>query len=124
MADTVTISRHLKTSEIRSYMTLAAVKDVSNADTPPPDGIDENGRSAQTFVVDVAVERSGIVRRAAASGQDIYAVSAPLIVEAATRVLSGSVKLFGVLTAGEAFDAKDFLTSLSPTHLSVQFNDD
>ena len=123
MADTVTIARHLKTPEIRSYMTTAAVKDVSNQDTPPPDGIDENGRSAQTFIVDVTVKRAGVMRRAAASGQDIYAVSAPLIVEAATRVLAGSVKRSGVLTAGQAFDAKDFLRSLSPTHLSVQFND-
>jgi hypothetical protein len=30
MATQITISRHLKTPEIRSYMTLAAVKDVSN----------------------------------------------------------------------------------------------
>jgi hypothetical protein len=105
-------------------MTLAAVKDLSNPDTSPPDGIDENGRSAQTFVVEVVAKREGVVRRAAASGQDIYAVSAPVIVEAATRVLSGSVRLSGVLTAGEAFDAKEFLRSLSPTHLSVQFNDD
>ena len=123
MADTITISRHLKTPEIRSYMTLTAVKDVSNPDTPPPDGIDESGRSAQTFVVEVAAKRADVVRSAAASGRDIYAVSSPLIVEAATRVLSGSVKRSGVLTAGQAFDAKDFLRSLSPTHLNVQFND-
>jgi len=123
MADTITISRHLKTPEIRSYMTLTAVKDVSNPDTPPPDGIDESGRSAQTFVVEVAAKRAGVVRSAAASGRDIYAVSSPLIVEAATRVLSGSVKRSGVLTAGQAFDVKDFLRSLSPTHLNVQFND-
>jgi hypothetical protein len=71
MADTITISRHLKTPEIRSYMTLAAVKDVSNPETPPPDGIDEDGRSAQTFVVEVVAKRAGIVRSAAASGRDI-----------------------------------------------------
>jgi len=123
MADTLTISRHLKTPEIRSYMTLAAVKDVSDPDVSPPDGIDENGRSAQTFVVEVAVKRGGLLRRAVASGRDIYAVSAPLIVEAAARVLGGSVNTSGVLTAGEAFDPKDFLRSLSPTHLSVHFND-
>jgi hypothetical protein len=54
-----------------------------------------------------------------ASGRDIYAISAPLVVEAARRVVGGQVKTPGAFSAGEAFDARDFLTSLSPEPLSL-----
>jgi hypothetical protein len=54
-----------------------------------------------------------------ASGRDIYAVSAPLVVEAAQRVVSGEVATPGAYTAGQAFDAQDFLTALSPEPLRL-----
>ncbi|MEU4835634.1 hypothetical protein [Streptosporangium sp. NPDC023615] len=56
----------------------------------------------------------------AAAGQDIYAVSAPLAVEAVDRVLTGRTRTVGVASAGAAFDAPDFLRALSP-HLSLRF---
>ena len=112
MADTVTIARHLKSPEIRSYMTAVAVKDLLEPDASPPVAVDENGRSAQTFLVDVVVRSGGNERRISASGQDIYAISAPLVVEAVTRVVNGLVHGAGVFTAGEAFHAPDFLGSL------------
>ena len=46
-----------------------------------------DGRSAETFVVDVVVRAGGAERRVVARGQDIYAVSAPLAVEAVDRIL-------------------------------------
>ena len=49
-----------------------------------------------------------------ASGQDIYAVSAPLAVEAVQRILNGQTRTSGVASAGEMFDAPDFLRALSP----------
>jgi hypothetical protein len=55
-----------------------------------------------------------------ASGRDIYAISAPLVVEATERVVSGLAHKTGVVGAGEAFDARDFLESLCPTHLSLE----
>jgi hypothetical protein len=119
MADTLTISRHLRTSQIRSYMTRAAADDLSGPDVAPPEAADESGRSAQTFLVEVVVRRRGEERRAMASGRDIYAISAPLVVEATRRVLTGLVETPGAFTAGEAFDARDFLTSLSPEPLSL-----
>jgi short subunit dehydrogenase-like uncharacterized protein len=122
MADTVTISRHIKTPEIRSFMTLVAVRDVSDPSVSPPSATDESGRSAQTFVVEVVARRGNVERRASASGRDIYAVTAPLVVEATERVLGGRVTTAGVLTAGQAFDARDFLRALSPEHLSVEFS--
>jgi hypothetical protein len=60
----------------------------------------------------VVVRRGGDERRAAAAGRDIYAVSATLAVEATERVLAGPLDKVGVLTAGEAFDAEDFLAAL------------
>ena len=119
MADTLTISRHLPAPRIHSYMTRVAVDDLSSPDVSPPVAADASGRSAQTFLVEVVVRRRGEERRAVASGRDIYAISAPLVVEAARRIVSGLVETAGALTAGEAFDARDFLTSLSPEPLSL-----
>lgn len=120
MADTVTIARHLKAPEIRSYMTVAAVKDLTAPDPLAPTPSDDSGRSSQTFVVEVVVRRGNEERRAVASGRDIYAFTAPLVVEALERVLRGEVKTAGVFTAGEAFDARDFLAALCPEHLLLE----
>jgi hypothetical protein len=59
-----------------------------------------------------------IARSIVASGQDIYAISAPLAVEAVHRILGGQTRTTGVASAGEIFDAPDFLRALS-THLSL-----
>jgi len=120
MADSVTIPSHLSTPEIRSYMTVAAVKDLSDPDLSPPAAIDESGRSSQMFLVEVVARSGSAERRAAASGRDIYAITAPLVVEATERVVSGRANKTGVVAAGEAFDARDFLRSLSPEHLSLE----
>ncbi len=118
MADTLTISRHLRAPQIHSYMTLAAVSDLSAPDASPPDASDASGRSSQTFLVEVVARLGDRERRAVASGRDIYAITAPLVVEATRRVVGGLNGTAGALTAGEAFDARDFLSSLSPQHLS------
>jgi hypothetical protein len=119
LADSVTIPRHLEVPDMHTYMTLDAVRDVVGPDTPPPTAVDDRGRSAQTFLVDVAVRAAGETRHAVARGQDIYAVSAPLAVEAVERVLSGRTRVTGVAAAGEIFDARDFLGALGD-HLAVE----
>jgi hypothetical protein len=113
MADAVTVPSHLSVPELRTYMTIEAAGDMSAPDTPTPAAVDERGRSAQTFLVDVVVRSGGTERRAVASGQDIYAVSAPLAVEAVHRILTGRTRTVGVASAGEIFDAPDFLRALS-----------
>jgi saccharopine dehydrogenase-like NADP-dependent oxidoreductase len=112
MADAVTIPTHVSVPEIYSYMTIEAAADVANPDTPAPVAADESGRSAQTFLVDVVVRSGGAERRAGASGRDIYAISAPLAVEAVDRILSGNIKKVGVASAGEIFNAEEFLAAL------------
>ncbi|MGW0331068.1 saccharopine dehydrogenase family protein [Streptomyces sp. NPDC003011] len=118
MADVVTVPSHLAVPEVRTYMTVEAARDLSAPDTPAPSAVDERGRSAQTFLVDVVVRSGGAERRAVARGQDIYAVTAPLVVEAVDRILTGRTRTAGVASAGALFDAPDFLRALSP-HLSV-----
>lgn len=121
MTDVVTVPSHLAIPEVRTYMTAEAARDVSAPDTPAPAVVDGRGRSAQTFLVDVVVRSGGAERRAVVSGQDIYAVSAPLAVEAVRRVLTGQTRTVGVVSAGAVFDAPGFLRALS-AHLSLELS--
>jgi short subunit dehydrogenase-like uncharacterized protein len=118
-ADSVTLSRHLKTNAIREYMTLAPLNDLSDPDLSPPPAVDESGRSDQTFLIEVVVRSGAAERRAVASGRDIYAVTAPLVVEAARRVLAAGGELIGAVAAGQISDARDFLEALAPRHLTL-----
>jgi len=118
MADVVTVPSHLAVPEVRTYMTAKAASDLAAPDAPAPTAVDGRGRSAQTFVIDVLVRSGGAERRVVAAGQDIYAVSAPLAVEAVDRILTGRTRATGVVSAGAAFDAADFLDALS-SHLSL-----
>jgi hypothetical protein len=120
MADSVTIPRHLRTPEIRTYMTVTPLKDLDDPDLSPPPATDKSGRSAQTFLVEVLARSGGAERRAVARGRDIYAITAPIVVEAAQRVVTRHSERTGVFAAGEIFDARDFLWSLCPKHLSVE----
>ncbi len=120
-SEVITLSRHLPARTIEAYINTRALQDVRDPDTPMPVASDDSGRSAQRFAMGVQVRRDGEVRRAEASGQDIYAVSAPLVVEAVERVLAGEVRGPGVLAAGAAFDAAGFLAALSP-HFDIRIH--
>ncbi|MFJ8830961.1 saccharopine dehydrogenase family protein [Micromonospora aurantiaca] len=116
MADVVTVPSHLDIPEVCTYMTVNAASDLAAGDAPA--AVDERGRSAQTFTVDVVVRAGDVRRRVVAHGQDIYAISAPLAVEAVHRILTGRTRATGVASAGRIFDAPDFLGALS-AHLTV-----
>ncbi|MER6117093.1 saccharopine dehydrogenase NADP-binding domain-containing protein [Streptomyces sp. NPDC001743] len=118
MADVVTVPSHVKVPEVRTHMSVEAAGDLAGTDTPAPEAVDALGRSDQTFVVDVLVRAGGVERRATARGQDIYAVTAPLAVEAVARILTGRTRTTGVASAGAMFDAADFLRALAP-HVTV-----
>ena len=68
MADVVTIPSHLAIPEVRTYMTIDAATDLV-ARTPAPVAVDERGRSAQTFTVDVIVRRGDTQRRVVAAAR-------------------------------------------------------
>jgi hypothetical protein len=120
LAESIIIPRHLSTPEIRAYINLAPLTDLRNPDTPPPTAADESGRSAQIFLVDVVIRKGEEERRAVARGRDIYAITAPIVVEATQRVVNGLARTIGVAAAGDLFDARDFLRSLCPAHLSIE----
>jgi hypothetical protein len=101
-------------------MNLAPLRDIHNPETPSPTASDERGRSSQTFLVDAVARKGSEERHASACGRDIYAISAPIVVEAARRIVTDLAKKSGVVAPGEAFDSAQFLESLHPTHLSVE----
>jgi hypothetical protein len=107
-------------ARLRTYLNGAPLRDLRDSATPPPIAVDERGRSAQTFLVDVVVRNGSSIRRAIAQGRDIYAFTAPLVVEAAERILDGRVRGNGALAPGEAFDSTDFLRSLAPEYLKFE----
>jgi short subunit dehydrogenase-like uncharacterized protein len=118
--DCVTISRHVRTQEIRLFMNAAPIAELRDPETPPPVAVDASGRSAQTFLVDALARRGDEERRVAAWGRDIYAITAPIVVEALERVLDGRVQAVGVVAPGEAFDPREFLEALAPEGLTVR----
>lgn len=119
-SEIITISRHLWVPEIHAFMNLAPITDIRNPDTPGPVAVDGSGRSSQTFLMEVIARRGSEERRAVARGRDIYAITAPIVVEATHRAVNQLARTTGVVPAGEVFDARDFLKSLSPTPLSIE----
>jgi hypothetical protein len=122
-SEIITISSHLQVAEIHSYINLAPLRDVRDPNTPAPVAADESGRSSQIFLIDVIALKGSEERRATARGRDIYAITAPIVVEATERILEGRFKRTGVASVGDLFDAQDFLESLSPEHLDLGASD-
>jgi len=117
--DVVTIAQHLDTERINAFLNVTPLKDLSDPAAGGPQAVDASGRSAQVFLVEVVVRRGDERRRASARGRDIYAITAPIVVEAAERILTGRGRTLGVVTAGEILDAGDFLRSLPLDGLSL-----
>lgn len=51
---------------------------------------------------------------------DIYAITAPIVVEAVERILAGRVKTKGTAAPGALFDARGVLEALAPEHLTFE----
>jgi short subunit dehydrogenase-like uncharacterized protein len=120
-SETILIHRHLRVSELHTYLSASSLRDIRDPTTPPPVAADESGRSAQTFLVETTVRRGGDVRRASAKGRDIYAFTAPLVVEATERILGERPNRGGVFAPGEFFEAENFLRALGTRHLTLDF---
>ncbi|MBA3676527.1 MAG: saccharopine dehydrogenase NADP-binding domain-containing protein [Sphingosinicella sp.] len=121
LSEIITISRHLQASEIHPFMNDTPLADLHDPDTPPPIATDESGRSDQLFIMEVLVRKESDERRATAKGRDIYATSAPMVVEAVERMLAPGFDAVGAKAAGEIFDAGDFLNSLCDEYFSVEY---
>jgi short subunit dehydrogenase-like uncharacterized protein len=123
MSEIVTLSRHIKANEITSFMNLKPLADLANASTPPPRAVDSLGRSEQRFAMSVEVTSGDEVRRATVSGRDIYAVTAPLVVEACLRLITDRSARYGVLSPGQIFDANALVGALSHVLLRHELNE-
>jgi short subunit dehydrogenase-like uncharacterized protein len=119
LSEVVTITRHLRVGEMHSYINQLPLRDLLDPMTPPP-RIDESGRSPQIFLLEARVSHDDEVRHGIVRGRDIYAVTAPLVCEAAARILDGLVTQSGAVAPGQAFGARDFLEALSPHELTVE----
>lgn len=120
LAETITLARHMTVSTVNTYLSAVSLDDLRNPATPAPQAVDQTGRSAQRFIVDVIARRGQDERRISAGGRDIYAVTAPLLGEAVQRLLDGRTRLQGAVAPGEAFNALDFLTALEPDSLTLR----
>ena len=112
-SEVITIARHLRPRSVRAHLTQASLDEIRDGATPPPTATDATGRSAQRFEMVVQARRGDMLRTAVARGQDIYAISAPLVVEAAVRLMRPGFAHAGALALGQVIDARDFLGALS-----------
>ena len=53
---------------------------------------------------------------------DIYRITAPIIGECVERALASRVRVYGVVSAAEAFDAQDMLRQVTRHGLTVSFS--
>ncbi len=113
LTETILISAHLNVLEIHNYMNQAPLRDLSDLATPTPVAADELGRSNQVFTIDAVVRNGSEERRARARGRDIYAVTAPIVVEAAERLCEGGFHRAGTFALADLFDASEFLHALT-----------
>lgn len=118
LSEIVTISRHIAARSVCSYMSSAPLRDLDDPQTPPPTASDPSGRSSQRFVMDVHAASGDRRTRIAVTGRDIYAITAPIVVEACLRVLEDPPATGGAYAPAELFDANSFLAALAP-HLEI-----
>jgi short subunit dehydrogenase-like uncharacterized protein len=119
LSEIITISRHINVHTINTYLSQNSITDIRNNETPEPKPVDSKNRSSQVFCMEVVAVKGNKRRTITAQGIDIYAVTAPLIVEAVKRILTGKIENKGVTTLGEAFDATDFLNSLNADDIII-----
>ena len=112
LTEIITVSHHLNVENVNTFISLNSIEDIRDANTPEPTPIDEKKRSSQQFCMEVLATQGNKTRKISATGQDIYAVTAPLVVETIKRIKLGAIKNKGVTTVGEIFDASDFMKAL------------
>jgi hypothetical protein len=119
LSEIITLSRHLEAGTIRSLMNRSALEDIRDATTPPPTAVDAFGRSAQRFEMAVRLEQKGEIRTTGARGQDIYAVTAPIVIEAALHLLAPSYRHSGAMALAEAVSPIELLRALEGSALEL-----
>ena len=118
-SEIITLNHHLKAGSIRSLLNRSALDDIHDASTPPPTAADDSGRSAQRFEMVVRLVQDGVTKTAGVRGQDIYAVTAPIVIGAARLLLEPACRRSGALALAEAVDPIELLRALHGPALEV-----
>lgn len=118
-SEIITLAHHLNAGAIRSLFNRSALDDLRDTTTPPPTAVDDRGRSAQRFELVVRLVQDGVTKTASVRGQDIYAVTAPIVIEAALCLLAPSYQRRGALALAEAVDPVELLCALHGPVLDV-----
>jgi uncharacterized protein YbjT (DUF2867 family) len=118
-SEIVTMASHLKVDTIRSLFCRTALNDIRDATTPPPSAVDNIGRSAQRFELVVQINQDGVTKTSGVRGQDIYAVTAPIVIHAAMLLLDPDYRRCGALALAEAVDPVEMLGALHGSALEV-----
>lgn len=111
-SEIITLAHHLEVGTIRSLLNRSALADIRDTSTPPPTAVDDRGRSAQRFELAVRLVQHGVTKSAAVRGQDIYAVTAPIVIATAERLRAPTYRRSGALALAEAVEPVELLRSL------------
>jgi len=121
LTETIVISHHLQSPEVHAFLNRSALDDLHDPNTPAPSAAAEGGPSNQRFVLQAVVRKGDQKRLMSVAGQDIYAITAPLVVKAALEILQSSVRIAGTYAPGEIFKAEQFLRQLVEKSRSLCF---
>jgi hypothetical protein len=114
LPEALTVSRHLHARTVRIVMTASTLREVFSPDAPPPGLVSDEERADSRFMVVVVVSDGALERRTVASGRDIYGITAPMIVDATTALLS--TRQSGVLALSQVAPPADLIGRLHRTH--------
>lgn len=126
--ETVLLPHHARTTAVHAYMTVEAIQDLRDPSPGAPVAVDDEGRSAQSFLVHAEAARGSQRYGVWAQGRDIYATSAVIAVTLLERLLDGPQRS-GVLTPAEIFGSTEYqivtVTSNEDEFMrAYQFEDD
>lgn len=116
LGETMMVPRHLATREIHALMTASTVEE--SPGTPLPETVTPQARPQSTFTIVISAVSGQQERHGFAHGGDIYRITAPIIVEAALRLLDPHFSRTGALAPSEAFEPASFLETLRAWGLS------
>ena len=110
LAETILIHHHVGAPEVRACINRSAVDDLTDSGGTRRHTGSTAVPAEQAFILEAAVTRNGITRGVRARGNDIYAISAPIVVAGTVRLLAGLPS--GVHAVGAVVDPVELLREL------------
>jgi len=114
LGETITIPRHLATRQVNALMATSTI----GAITAQPKVVLTQARAQSSFTMAIHAVAGQQEQRGFARGVDIYGITAPIIVEAALRLIEPGFNRTGALAPSEAFEPASFLDTLQAWGLS------